>query len=196
MFEDEDQGQSEVANATPQQPSQPVEDIFSETDSAPVTSPEIGRGVDDVATPQTRSGRVFRIVIIFILVLLLIALGVWVYAAFFSASRVANIETVEQVTEQVQQPVVTAPVETKQVDTSGDTDFDGLSDLEEQELGTSLVNSDSDRDGLSDFEEVRVWKTNPLNPDTDADTFRDGDEVKGGYDPLGPGRITDVNNIE
>jgi hypothetical protein len=42
---------------------------------------------------------------------------------------------------------------------------------------------DSDQDGLSDAMET-LYKTNPNNPDTDGDGYKDGDEVANGYDPL------------
>jgi len=75
-------------------------------------------------------------------------------------------------------PVVTAPV---------DSDVDSLTDPEEIVLGTDINLIDSDFDGLSDYEEVRVYGTNPLNPDTDGDGYKDGDEVKNGYNPNGEG---------
>ncbi len=68
-----------------------------------------------------------------------------------------------------------------------DTDDDGLLDIEEAELGTNLNKSDSDDDGLPDFDEVMIYSTDPLNPDTDGDSYEDGDEVENGYDPLVPG---------
>lgn len=46
---------------------------------------------------------------------------------------------------------------------------------------------DSDRDGLTDQDEVK-YQTNPLNPDTDGDSYTDGAEVQKGYDPRGPGK--------
>ncbi len=36
---------------------------------------------------------------------------------------------------------------------------------------------DSDKDGLYDWEEI-IWKTDPLNPDTDQDGILDGEDVK------------------
>ncbi|MDO8512829.1 MAG: hypothetical protein Q7S57_06175 [bacterium] len=42
---------------------------------------------------------------------------------------------------------------------------------------------DSDNDGLSDAMEA-LYKTDPNNPDTDGDGYKDGDEVANGYDPL------------
>ncbi len=87
-----------------------------------------------------------------------------------------------------------------------DTDGDGLTDKEEQALGTDIDNKDtdgdglfdgdeyleyktnalkkdSDDDGLIDSEEVLKYKTDPLNPDTDGDGYEDGVEVESGYDP-------------
>lgn len=47
---------------------------------------------------------------------------------------------------------------------------------------------DSDNDGLTNAEE-EAYGTDMNNPDTDGDTYKDGDEVKNGYDPLGPGKL-------
>lgn len=52
---------------------------------------------------------------------------------------------------------------------------------------------DQDRDGLSDQEEQALG-TDPANPDTDGDGYSDGVEVSSGYDPLVPApgdRISD-----
>lgn len=50
--------------------------------------------------------------------------------------------------------------------------------------GTNIF-SDADDDGLSN-EEEKVYGTDPNNPDTDGDSYRDGVEVTSGYDPLKP----------
>jgi len=47
---------------------------------------------------------------------------------------------------------------------------------------------DLDADGLTAAEE-RFYGTNPEVADTDGDSFKDGDEVRAGYDPLGPGKL-------
>lgn len=73
-----------------------------------------------------------------------------------------------------------------------DTDLDGLPDLREAQLGTNPNLPDTDADGLFDREEVDVYGTDPLNPDTDGDGFTDGQEIKGGYDPNGPGKLLEV----
>lgn len=80
-------------------------------------------------------------------------------------------------------PVVTTPPATL------DTDGDGLTDVEESQLGTDPSKPDTDGDGLNDREEVRVYGTDPLNQDTDGDTYLDGVEVKNGFSPIGPGKL-------
>jgi hypothetical protein len=64
-------------------------------------------------------------------------------------------------------------------DTSCDSDGDGVSDVDEVALGTSISDSDSDDDGLSDGDEVTLG-TDPLSSDTDGDGITDGSDS----DPL------------
>jgi len=73
-----------------------------------------------------------------------------------------------------------------------DSDQDGLSDEEEKALGTDPNNIDTDGDGLFDREEAKVYKTDPLKADTDGDGYADGAEVKGGYNPNGPGKLYEI----
>ena len=61
------------------------------------------------------------------------------------------------------------------VDTT-DTDDDGLTDIEEAELGTNPELADSDSDGISDGEELELG-TNPLASDSDSDGYSDGEEL-------------------
>lgn len=55
-----------------------------------------------------------------------------------------------------------------QYDTMGirDTDNDGLSDLQEKELGTDPFKRDTDGDGVTDGDEVLAFGTNPLDPNS------------------------------
>jgi len=72
-----------------------------------------------------------------------------------------------------------------------DTDGDGYGDWEELNSGYSPLNpalvkledDDFDNDGLSDRMELN-FHTDLSNPDTDGDGFKDGAEIKSGYDPL------------
>ena len=88
----------------------------------------------------------------------------------------------------IQIPVVIED-STSTVATPVDSDADSLTDAEEIALGTNINLIDSDFDGLSDYEEVRVYGTDPLNADTDGDGYKDGDEVKNGYNPNGDGLL-------
>lgn len=54
--------------------------------------------------------------------------------------------------------------------------------------GKDLV--DSDYDGLTDQEENSL-STDPYSKDTDNDSFYDGEEVKNGYNPLGSGKMNE-----
>ena len=67
-----------------------------------------------------------------------------------------------------------------------DDDNDGLSDVEEQALGTDPRHPDTDRDGLVDSDEIGLYGTDPLDPDTDGDGVSDGREIAAGLDPLDP----------
>ncbi len=59
----------------------------------------------------------------------------------------------------------------------GDYDGDGLTNLQEYNLGTDPTKPDTDGDGLNDYDERFVYGTDPLNADTDGDGISDGDEV-------------------
>ncbi|MDB4666378.1 leucine-rich repeat protein [Akkermansiaceae bacterium] len=63
-----------------------------------------------------------------------------------------------------------------------DADEDGLTEAEEQNLGTNPLNSDTDNDGLDDGDEI-ILETNPLDPDSDNDGYKDGQEQEEGTDP-------------
>jgi hypothetical protein len=65
-----------------------------------------------------------------------------------------------------------------------DSDNDGLTDAEEEEIGTNPNDPDTDADGLNDSEEVSLHDTNPNTADSDGDGLLDGEEVlQYGTDP-------------
>lgn len=59
---------------------------------------------------------------------------------------------------------------------SDDKDGDGLTDSEEQKLGTNPQKIDTDNDGLTDHFEVNVLKTDPKRIDSDGDGISDWNE--------------------
>ncbi|PVX26423.1 MAG: hypothetical protein CW691_01510 [Candidatus Bathyarchaeum sp.] len=67
-----------------------------------------------------------------------------------------------------------------------DTDTDGLTDYQENILGTNPRDPDTDDDGLNDYVEWKGFpsQTNPINWDTDGDGLADGIESTYGSNPL------------
>jgi len=83
---------------------------------------------------------------------------------------------------------------------AADDDNDGLTNAEEEVLGTDPNNPDSDGDGLDDGDEVNgtganegVGSTDPRDADSDDDGLTDGDEVLGTGTNAGSG-ATDPND--
>lgn len=74
-----------------------------------------------------------------------------------------------------------------------DSDGDGLSNLQEAQLGTNPNVPDSDADALLDGAEVMRFGTDPLNPDTDSDGLSDGDEIRLSTFPTNPD--TDMDGV-
>ncbi|NHJ14965.1 MAG: hypothetical protein EAX95_14890 [Candidatus Thorarchaeota archaeon] len=80
----------------------------------------------------------------------------------------------------------------------GDSDYDGLDDLDELSYGTDVLCIDTDCDNLNDAFEVKLG-TDPLDDDSDGDSYLDGIEVIAGTDPLNPldypGATTEPDNM-
>ena len=247
---------------TPKMP--PVDDIFAETDkteeakkfsgyysnsAAPTPAAANPTDIDAQKAglsssddlPSKSKGKIIKIGLIVLLVLLLIGLGYLIYVKFFAgqtktpdaedknivnvvtttanniennvdllksattssdntnwssteASSTASIATSttpisEEVVSATSTPLATT---TPPVSNLTDTDGDGLTDEEENNLGTNINKVDTDGDGLPDYEEVKVYGTDPLKADTDGDGHNDGEEIKNGYNPLGAGKLIDA----
>jgi len=65
-------------------------------------------------------------------------------------------------------------------DSVSDADGDGLTNLEEFNLGTNACDWFTDTDSLPDFDEVNLYGTDPTTRDTDGDGMDDGWEVLSG----------------
>lgn len=77
-----------------------------------------------------------------------------------------------------------------------DLDGDGLRNSEELKSGTDLLDPDSDKDGLKDGDEVLTLKADPLEVDSDSDGFSDGVEVLTlKTNPLNPSFDYDVDTF-
>lgn len=53
---------------------------------------------------------------------------------------------------------------------------------------------DSDNDGVPDKDEIEIYKTNPLDHDTDGDGYNDWLELNNGYSPLNPKKVKLADN--
>lgn len=65
-----------------------------------------------------------------------------------------------------------------------DLDEDGLSNITEVQIGTSIIMPDTDEDGLTDLQEYDVYGTDPALTDTDSDGASDAKEIQLGTNPL------------
>ena len=168
---------------------------------APAVPPVMPGPVAASGEPAKKGGplkKFLLVLIIVIVVLFLLIGGYMVYSTYLRDNQNSGpaennvnqtIENSPSVTNQTNAPVNQEPVEVIE-----DKDGDGLSDQEEKELGSDPKLSDSDQDDLFDLEEVRVYKTDPTNPDTDKDGFQDGEEVYNGFDPNGPGELRSLKD--
>lgn len=109
--------------------------------------------------------------------------------AMDTLEEISDLAGIDFDMEEVEGPAESLLDESPVVAADEDLDMDGLSNSEEESLGTNPYKIDSDNDGLSDREEVMVYNTDPMNPDSDADTYLDGQEVESGYNPLGEGKL-------
>ena len=128
-----------------------------------------------VLSPPVSVGKKSKkpLVLIGVGIVVLVSLGVGGYYYWQSTQKTVIVETPV-----VEPPIVVVPpvvVEVPVVIQSGiDTDSDGLTDTEEA-----------------------LYGTDHRNPDTDADTFLDGNEVFHSYDPLGyaPETLLDTGRV-
>lgn len=151
--------------------------------------------------PPRRGRRKVTLIIGGIVVLLLLAVIGFV-AARFVLMKFRPEEAMQVVDEEV--------VQEEEIDLGGDGDS---MLLEEEQIGDIPVVEvvgepsispeettksetgilDLDQDGLTAAEE-KFYGTDANKSDTDEDGYNDGDEVRAGYDPLGPGKLDSDND--
>lgn len=189
-----------------------VEDIFADTETgqAPALPNNIQntQQVDPIISELTNAsgsgGRRIIVIVLVTLVIILVSLGVMIGLNRLnddSNDESAQDTTTEVLPEESNQMETTPEPEPEPVvesepepELEPDRDGDGLTDIQENQVGTNPSIGDTDGDGLSDAEEIFMYSTNPLNPDTDGDSFSDGQEVANGYNPNGEGTMAEIPN--
>jgi hypothetical protein len=154
------------------------------------------------ATPipplKVQQGNLVKYFVIALLVILVLAaaglISYWLLGRTAEPAMTVLDEEVDAFAVEVEEPAEeeVEPDPEPEPEPELDTDRDGLSDIQEAELGTSLRIADTDADGLSDYEELNTWNTDPLDPDTDGDSYIDGAEIDSGFDPNGPGQLFEL----
>lgn len=81
-----------------------------------------------------------------------------------------------------------------------DQDQDGIPDVWEEKYKLNSKDRrdaklDPDSDGLINLYEY-LLDTDPTNPDTDKDGYKDGTEVENGYNPKGKGKLSDILKVK
>ncbi len=231
IFADTDSAPAAASNPVPVTP----RPMTPPMPGAAINNPAVGARVaaptaaplsfDDEETGHKSSmGRVLKKLFVVILLLALVAgAAYFIYNKFLlnnAKDLQNNVENTPVVPNQIQNepetPIVTSTpattTATTTIEVDVDTDSDGLTDAEEQILGTDPALADTDGDGLTDGDEmktyitspilkdtdgdlledepeVKTYKTDPNNPDTDADGYNDGAEVTAGYNPNGAGKL-------
>lgn len=136
----------------------------------------------------------------------LLIVGVIGVFTFFRKSGGNTTDTVAQATPTPSE----APLFGDNGNTDGDSLFSGTPNPNDINSGSTLTISsrgacpkdwenaiDNDNDTLPDSAET-IYKTDANKADTDGDNYKDGEEVRNGYDPLKPGSAkldSDLDNL-
>lgn len=180
------------------QKSAPVQDIFGEEQGTTTVRRRVQPPPDEEGgkpvffTPRNIAGIAGAIIIIGGIVGILVARRFGAVAPATTANSVAAVNAngtrIPANVNLANLPAGFAVNRPKDV-ANQDSDRDGLTNLEEYQLGTSIQDPDSDHDGLTDYQEIKIYRTNPLQPDSDGDSYTDGREVATGNNPLGTGKL-------
>jgi len=181
------------------------DDDAAKTSSAPKGIPAEPASPKPLSVDRNIRPRRFAILVIFLLVFV----GAVIFIIWLMLSRGNRTAPVES-------PLFSGDaspsvVPSADVFINKDTDNDGLTDEQEQQLGTDINKADTDGDGYNDKQELdggydplmpggkldsdrdglsdpgeKCWQSDAKNPDTDGDGYLDGQEVTNNYDPLIP----------
>ncbi len=152
----------------PQPQAMPAKPAVPTAQPAPIPAPQAAPMPAKPIAPPKKKSKLPFVLLGGLVLILLIGGGVWYY---FTVTTIEPPVIVEPLPEPEPEP----EPEPKPVQNSLDTDSDGLTDVEEQLYGT-------------DFR----------NPDTDGDSYLDGNEVFHGYNPLSfaPSTLLDSERVQ
>ncbi|MBI2037869.1 MAG: hypothetical protein HYT15_02970 [Candidatus Magasanikbacteria bacterium] len=130
-------------------------------------------------------------ILIFLIILLLIAGGIFLVKTFFviKVNVPRNQNNNQAVNPNIDMAKQQEFDEMIKQTAASDQDLDGLPDTEESKYKTNPLSSDTDNDGLTDWQEIFIYETDPLKSDTDNDSYADGYEVRRDFNPKGAGRL-------
>lgn len=181
-------GQIFPKKATEELPQKPEVDRFgAPQDIVPKSAPKEEKPSfmpeEGLSPEQVERRETIKKVLIFLIIISLV-----VFAVVLIFTRLKSKKQ-EQPTATVTPFVLPSPT----VGPETDSDADGMPDLWEKEHGLNPndpkdAKSDIDVDKLVNLDEYK-YKTDPQKADSDGDTFKDGDEVRNGYNPTGPGKL-------
>jgi len=168
---------------------QEPEDIFAQSEKGETATSQTvsSRPLAPDVKIKTRS-KAGRTIVIILIILILVGAVYFLSNKFFG--QIKNIFSQLMIKPAKEIPLAPAPSSNAMNPANPtnpatlDSDSDGLTDVEEQQLGTDLNKADTDGDGLVDGEEVNIYHTDPLKADTDGDGTADGLEVRQGTSPL------------
>jgi len=171
-----------------------IQDIFDKVEKAPPSTVAQVEGqsiqtknIEPKFKKRVNLSRVIRLIIIFIIIIAIVFI-LWLVFSKIKENTLEEDKIGIPVQQLEQEELIEPTVDLKESEDKEelDSDYDGLTDIEESKLGTNKNSLDSDQDGLFDREEVKIYLTDPLNSDTDGDGVLDGEEIKKMSDPKDP----------
>lgn len=186
--------------------------MFADAEEKDIATKRVGLSADQdsFSDDGKKKGEKTFVIIVAVMVVVIVALlGFLVYNKFFKGEEPTDLGDVSQIppTDQVDEtigdevedegPVDYAPIlpgeDEDDFILDDDIDSDDTYDLNGDELTLQIL-EDSDGDLLNDEEELLLG-SNINRADSDGDGHDDLTEVLNGYDPIGPGLLSENPNI-
>lgn len=111
--------------------------------------------------------------ILIILILVLIGLNFFGKQSHKSKEKYSVINQIEEQDNLYTEGILNQEIELTEENKTLDYDADGLTNEEEKQYGTSMINSDTDGDGLTDYDEIKRYNSDPTKYSTSGDDISD-----------------------